>query len=441
MNTQTLSPSGETWCYVHAELPGRDSPVLVGKLLKDDDRKATYFQYARSYIEDPEAPPIDPINAPKIQGAKYSWPITREHSGIPGCISDAGAVDDFSKRAQLIMQHALAPDRPPITDIDYLILASSEGVGNLFFSQQRTLKERPKLVTRPFENAEDIMEVALDIDEGKDITPEKAIFFKEGSGTGGSRPKTQIREGNKVYIAKFPRPNDPFNDTVAEYVSLKMARKAGIDTANAKLLSTVKGDVLLVERFDIDEAGHRKQLISAHSLSNIYSLRESNHENSSYPAIVRLAEQVKPGCNKDKIISKKMFRRLMFNVCIGNTDDHMRNHAFLNGELSPCYDVNSNLRVGSHSIAISQFGTSVTQDNLELSAKEMGLDAHEAQEVLKDVLDATENWQDEMRSAGMLDRDINQLKHCYSQREKVQRYLDTLTSAEKQRERYKGISR
>ena len=442
MSSKTpISPSGEAWCYVHAELPHRSLPALVGKLVMDTDGKATHFQYARSYLEDENAPAIDPINAPKVKGAKYQWPITREHNGVPGALTDAGATDDFSKRAHLIMQHAIDPGRPPITDIDFLILGSSEGVGNLFFSQDREIKARPTLVQRPFGDTEDIMEVALAIDAGEDISPDKAMFFKEGSATGGARPKTQVRDGDKVYIAKFPRPSDPFNDTVAEFTSLQMARKAGIDTADAKILSTVKGDVLLVQRFDIDAAGNRKQVISSHSLTNIYSLREYSEETISYPGIVRLAEQVKPNCNDNKTVSKKMYRRMIFNVCIGNTDDHMRNHSFLDGELSPCYDVNSHLRIGSHAISISQLGSSVTEESLALCAREMGLESEEAAEIISDVLVATENWAEDMRSNGMSDRDIEQLKHCYSQREKVARYLDSLSRKDQERAKKIGLSR
>lgn len=436
-----LAPSGETWTYVHVEVDDHPAPILAGKLVLDSEKGECIFQYAGSYCMNPTSPALDPINIPKIKGSKFRWPITRSHSGVPDSITDSGATDGFSKRAVRAMQFALHPESLPKTDIDYLLLSSTEGVGNVFCSQERQLKSRVPLTRRPFGNTEEIMETALLIDEGEEINEAQAIFFKDGSGAGGERPKTQLTEEGRTYIAKFPRSSDSFNNTLSEYLCMNMARDAGIETANTKLVSTVMGDVLLVERFDICGEQKRKHLISAKSLTNIYSIDNLSVELFSYASIVRMAEQIKSGSNQESKVSREVYRRMLFNVCCGNTDDHMRNHAFIDGEISPAFDINSSDRHGGHSISISEnLGTFPTLESLSLAAKEMGIDENDALEIAADVLAATEGWEEKYRKAGMSAKDITVLSGCFQQRSKVKALYDQLSTQEKKRARSAGLN-
>ena len=153
---------------------------------------------------------------------------------------------------------------------------------------------------------------------------------------GGARPKTRIRRGDRSWIAKFPALGDQFDDPRLEAVCLDLAVACGIETPEHDVIRVAGRSVLLVYRFDRGPEGQRYGYVSAGTLTGQppgeYATR------SSYADLAATARE-----NGIRPCESQLFRRLLYNCFIHNTDDHLRNHAFLRREgqwaLSPVFDI------------------------------------------------------------------------------------------------------
>lgn len=401
--------------YVHLKLDN-GSTALVGQCIRDTDHRRGYFRYAPSYLQRDDAFPLDPVHLPLDEQVKQ-FPYDRENPGIPGVLLDAGP-DDWGKK---ILAWSRKP--PPSTLVDFLLAGSGTGIGALRFSGQKT-PPPPDVPFRPFSNLEDMVRAAHAIEE--DISPEQVgvesadIFFLRGSSVGGARPKTLIFDEGVEWLAKFPHPRDRFDNPLMEHLTMRMAKNAGINVADTKIVVTALGNVLMVKRFDWEQ-GRQAHFISLNSLINVFALRDRREEDFSYDNMARLVNRVsKENC------SEEIFRRLVFNVAVGNTDDHMHNHALLkkSGErhyqLSPAYDLvpNTNM-IGSHSISIGPMGMTPSHDNILSAAKMMQISLPRAQEVAAQVRAVTGSWREFLAEGGALPHHVQQVARCFEYGQKI----------------------
>lgn len=395
--------------YVHLKLDD-GSTALVGQCIRDSERARGYFRYAPSYLRREDAFPLDPIHLPLDEQIKQ-FLYDRENPGIPGVLLDAGP-DDWGKK---LLVWSRKP--PPSTLVDFLLAGSGGGIGALRFSREKT-PPPPDAPFRPFSSLEDMMRAARAIEE--DISPEQIgveagdLFFLRGSSVGGARPKTLVFDEEREWIAKFPHQHDRFDNPLVEHLTMEMAKKAGITVADTKVVPTALGNVLMVRRFDW-ESGRQSHFISLHSLINVFSLKDRREDDFAYENIARLANRI----SRDNC-SDEIFRRMLFNVAVGNTDDHMNNHAMLkkSGErhyqLSPAYDLvpNTNM-IGSHSICVGPMGMTPSRDNLFAAAKMMQLDPERAQQIATDVAAATSDWRNALIQGGVLEHHLRQVERCF----------------------------
>jgi serine/threonine-protein kinase HipA len=392
--------------FVHADL-GDGEKVLVGQLLVDD--KQGRFKYARAYLEQPRAFALDPVNLP-LNGDVHVNPRSRETPGVFGVLIDAGP-DEWGRR-----QLSKTRRPPPVSHVEFLLAASGEGVGALHFTAE--IRDTPKPTPpRPFENLVHLQHIAADIEAGKEVDRSLEPYFFHGSGLGGARPKTLIEHNDRHWIAKFGRESDLVDMCKVEYAAMRMARDAGIDVPDVSLTETARGPVVLVERFDRDDTGQH-HLVSVASLINKFDITQFDEAAMSYPGILQLGKRIG---SRTEGLAEKIFRRLLFNVAIGNTDDHLRNHAFykMAGEaeyrLTPGYDIVPNTGLqGSHAIALGAFGNTPSRDNLEAAAHRMGLAREVAVAIARAVLEVTGRWRDYMAEAGVLDADVAILERCFA---------------------------
>ena len=148
--------------------------------------------------------------------------------------------------------------------------------------------------------------------------------MQHGTAIGGARPKALIRDGDVKYVAKFSSSNDAWNVVKAEFVAMRLAGLAGLDAAPVKLVRALDKDVLLVRRFDRERAGTgwtRRAMVSA---LTILGLDERMAAHASYED---LADVVRARFTAPAAALRELFGRMTFNVLVGNTDDHARNHA------------------------------------------------------------------------------------------------------------------
>ena len=125
-----------------------------------------------------------------------------------------------------------------------------------------------------------------------------------------------------------------------------------------------------------------------------------------------------------------MFRRMLFNIAIGNTDDHLRNHAFYKKAseaeylLTPGYDIVPNTGLqGSHAIALGSFGSTPSRDNIEAAAHRMGIDRKRAVAIAQEVLKVTQGWQAFMKEGNVVDSDIAILERCFAYQDVVTEFV------------------
>ena len=392
--------------FVHADL-GDGTRVLAGQMLVDEKRGR--FKYARAFIENPRAFPLDLVNLP-LTGEIHENPRTRESPGVFGVMIDAGP-DEWGRR-----QLSKTLEQPPVTDVEFLLAASGQGVGALHFTAE--IKDKPKPTPpRPFDNLVHLQHIADDIESGREVDRELEPFFFHGSGIGGARPKTLIEHDSRSWIAKFNRESDLVDMCKVEHAAMTMAREAGIDVPDVELTRTARGPVLLVERFDCNTEGQH-HLVSVASLINKFDITQYDESAMSYPGIFQLGNRI--GSNTQGL-SEVVFRRMLFNIAIGNTDDHLRNHAFykhaaeVEYQLTPGYDIVPNTGLqGSHAIALGAFGSTPTCDNLEAAVQRLGLDRRSAAGIALDVLGVTGHWRDFMRKVAVLEQDIAILERCFT---------------------------
>lgn len=319
--------------YVWIWLPGDTKPVVAGLLTRNGDRLV--FNYGRSYLNRENAIAIYTPELPLQAGIQQpQWGLK-----LPSCIRDA-APDAWGRRVIVNRRFGLRRDEIDLDRLDeltYLLESGSDRIGALDFQRSPTTHE-------PREAAEATLEELLAASDlvqmGAPLTPglESALFH--GTSIGGARPKALIAENGRKYIAKFSAQNDVFNVVKGEYVAMRLAARVGLDVAPARLVQAAGRDVLLVERFDrthTEKGWTRRAMVSA---LTILGLDEMHARYASYQD---LCEQIRRRFTDPKASLRELYGRLVFNILVGNTDDHARNHAaFWDGRslsLTPAYDI------------------------------------------------------------------------------------------------------
>ncbi len=345
--------------FVWVWLPGETEPVVAGRL--ETNKRHILFNYGKSYLDRMgDNPQSISIYEPELPLKTGILPLP-EGLTMPGCIRDASP-DAWGRRVIVHKKSGLKGvkmDGVELDELTYLMESGSDRIGALDFQHSPT-----EYVSRGVHSIsmEELIESADRVEKGIPLTPELDQALIHGSSIGGARPKALVQDQGKKYIAKFSSNTDLYNVVKAEFIAMRLAGLAGLNTASVKLTRASNRDVILVERFDRipkNRSWMRKLMVSALTL---LSLDEMTARYASYET---LAEIIRHHFTNPKETLKEVFSRLVFNVLCGNTDDHARNHAaFWNGReltLTPAYDICPQGRTGNEaSQAMLIFG----QNNL-----------------------------------------------------------------------------
>ncbi len=186
------------------------------------------------------------------------------------------------------------------------------------------------------EDLEALMKAAEAVDEGEPTQTQLQMLFRSSADIGGARPKVRIKRDGLPYIAKFRAWGDAFDEPRMEAVCLSLAHAAGIATPPHDVVTIAGRGVLLVQRFDRGNEGTRIGYVSAATLMG--EPPTGYRSEASYADIAAKAREV-----GIRPCEAELFRRLVFNAFIHNTDDHLRNHAFIrvagSWKLSPAFDL------------------------------------------------------------------------------------------------------
>ena len=333
------SEPGATHCFVYITLPGTRVFVTAGRFVLEPNRNGVpvgRFVYGRSYLANPDAVPIDPIDL-KLASTTYR---TTAQKGVLGALRDAGP-DYWGRR--VIEKHV---GLPQFGEIDYLLNAPDDSAGALGFG----LGQKPPAPMKKFNktlNLERLIALADAIVSGEDASdgPEAGQvedFMLVGTSMGGARPKAVVEDSDGLWLAKFNRGDDRWNHARVEHAMLRLANACGVHTAQSRIEQIAGRDVLLVKRFDRQKTSDG--YMRARMMSGLTILRtEDTHQHRDRWSYVLLAEELRRVSGQPKDDAAELFRRMVFNALISNTDDHPRNHAAIaigaDWKLSPAYDL------------------------------------------------------------------------------------------------------
>ncbi len=334
-------PSRNKEAFVWIWLPGQTEPVVAGKLTADG--AALRFNYGKSYLERTHAISLYDHELPLKQGL---LPLPRGLN-IPGCIRD-GAPDAWGRRVilnRLIGKGGAAADTASLDELTYLLASGSDRIGALDFQLSAT-EYVPKMPVNA--SLEELLQAAERVEQGIPLPPDLDAALYHGSSIGGARPKALIEEADKKYIAKFSSTTDTYSVVKAEFIAMRLAGHCGLNVAKTRLVTAGGKDVLLIERFDRVRAADgwcQRGMLSCLTLLGLDEML------ARYAGYDDLAEIIRHRFAAPQLTLKELFSRLVFNILVGNTDDHARNHAaFWDGHtlsLTPAFDICPQPRSGN----------------------------------------------------------------------------------------------
>ncbi len=260
-----------------------------------------------------------------------------------------------------------------------------------------------------------LLSAADRIETGKLRQRDIDLLLAPGGSLGGARPKASVRDRGLLYIAKFPWARDEWPVILWEAVLLKLAEDAGIAVAPNRMTRIGTKPVLLTQRFDREAGSIRVPFISA-----MTALDAQDHsEGRSYIEILDVIRQFGAAPLED---ARQLWRRMVFNVLVSNTDDHLRNHGFLwagqGWRLSPAYDMNPappHVSGRMHVLALNELDSTSSIDIVMSIAKAFGLTLNEAMRIAGEVGDAVTNWRTAAAAQTLKKDDIDFMSEAFDQ--------------------------
>lgn len=385
--------------YVFADWENMESPQLMGTLLASQSRgkEVFSFEYDANWLKSKYARSLDP-KLLLFSGPQYPNP---EHLNF-GIFLDSSP--DRWGRVLMRRREAQAAREEKRTartlmESDYLLgVFDAYRMGALRFKLDLDgsfLDDNKEMAAPPWTKLRELEHASLQIEKcesenAKDYNKWLKLLIAPGGSLGGARPKASVvDEKGELWIAKFPSANDDLNIGAWEFLVHELAVMAKINVPKAQLKRfSGKHDTFLTKRFDRVKC-KRIQFASAMTMLN----KQDGEEGVSYLDIVDLLIQQGSKVEEDL---EELWRRIVFNICVSNTDDHLRNHGFLltdkGWRLSPAYDMNPSETGDGLKLNISQDDNS---QDLELAlevAEYFRLNKSKSKKIIAEVTKAVRQW-------------------------------------------------
>ena len=307
-------------------------------------------------------------------------------------------------------------------DSDYLLGVYDETrLGGIRFKSELVgvfLSDDKETAAPPWASLRTLEEASRNFENDDTALSEKWLnqLIRPGSSLGGARPKATVIDPKKqLWIAKFPSKNDE-NDTGAwEMVTHDLAELSGLHVPEAKLEKFSNlGSTYLVKRFD-RILNKRVHFASAMTLLGKID-GASAADGTSYLDIAAFVKSYGAQPRQDLV---ELWKRIVFNMAVSNTDDHLRNHAFIftdNGwRLSPLYDVNPVPYGDELSLNVDEEDNSINIDLAIQTAVRFGISEMDAKTYAKDILTVVkENWEKRATAYGLSRRLIEEMRPAFS---------------------------
>ncbi|MDR0394334.1 MAG: HipA domain-containing protein [Tannerella sp.] len=338
---------------VYADWDGLVTPQFIGTLFSSHSRgkEIFSFEYDKAWLQSSFMQEIDP-DLGLYPGVQY----LRDEKSNFGVFLDSSP-DRWGRvlmdRRESILARLENRPRRNLNESDYLLgvfdeqrmgaLRFKETASGAFLNDNRNFATPPWTSIRELEQASYQLENEL-ITDDSELLKWLYMLLAPGSSLGGARPKASVRNiDGSLWIAKFPSKEDRYDVGAWEMITNELAQMAGLNVARAMAKPFFgRHHTFLTKRFDRTDTGKRLHFASAMTLLG-YTDGISFQDGASYLELAEFIIRKSVGVNQDL---EELFRRIVFSICVSNTDDHLRNHGFLltqsGWRLSPAYDINPN---------------------------------------------------------------------------------------------------
>jgi len=388
----------KTDIYIYAHWAGMEEPREIGILTATQakGKKTFSFEYHPKWIKSSEFFLLDP-DLGQFSGPQY--PSGKENFGVfMDSMPDTWG-RTLMKRRSAELARTEKKTAPTLYEIDYLLGVNDESrMGALRFKLDRNgpfLDDNHNKPTPPWPHLRELQDSADRFEKGQHdegIKEWLEMLIAPGSSLGGARPKANIIDDKvQLWIAKFPSKNDTVDKAAWEFLAYELAINAGIEMSESKL-EYIAGEygTFSTKRFDRDEK-QRKHFSSAMTMTG--NSEDAIPEEVGYLDIAEFIQSNGADIENDL---HQLWRRIVFNIAISNTDDHLRNHGFLltakGWKLSPAFDINPSVDKKGLAITIDSNSNALDFDLAFEVGEYFRLNKEQMDTIFAEVKGSVETW-------------------------------------------------
>lgn len=407
--------------YVYADWIDTVDPLLVGTLSSTVIRGKEHFRfkYSEQWLTSKFVTQIDP-SLYLFSGEQHATENNNFKIFLDSCPDRWGRLLMQRREAVLARQEGRKANR--LFETDYLLgVHDSFRMGALRFCTIPNgpfLDNNDDLAAPPMTSLPELQLAANGIEKNPDFdNPDYLkwlnMLISPGSSLGGARPKASVSDSNNdLWLAKFPSRYDEYDIGLWEFIVYQIALEAGINMSESKVMSVDSNHhIFLSKRFDRKRNGKRLHFTSAMTQLEYF---DGNDDGASYLEIAEFLIQY--GSNTKEDLTQ-LWMRILFNVLVSNTDDHLRNHGFIfdntGWRLSPAYDINPTLNATGLHLNIDEISNSLDVDLVFEVSDYFQISKAEALKISDKIFNAVSKWEFFAKKAGIDKGERDLLSNCF----------------------------
>lgn len=389
---------------VYADWVEIGTPILIGILRSEvlRGKEIFSFEYVDNWLKNERSFVLDP-DLQLYSGLHYLNTESKINFGIFLDSSPDRWGRILMRRREAALARKENRDERILLETDYLLgVFDGHRMGGLRFKLEENgafLNDNKKMASPLWTSIRELEEISLRLEDDNVVNDPEYLnwlnmLVAPGSTLGGARPKASVLDNkNNLWIAKFPSKNDNFNVGGWEIITHELALASGIKMAESQARKfSSPNHTFLTKRFDRTNKGERIHFASAMTLLG-YTDGTDYHDGVSYLELVNFITNNGANIKEDL---EQLWRRIVFNICVSNTDDHLRNHGFLmtnNGwKLSPAYDINPVETGVGLKLNISENNNALDLDLAMEVHPYFRIETNHAKEIIKEVKSAVSQW-------------------------------------------------
>lgn len=396
---------------VYAHWDGFKTPALMGTLSATPakGKEVFSFEYSKTWLKSDFTFIIDPDL--QLYSGRYFPREEKLNFGafLDSCPHRWGRV--LMDRREAVLARMEGRKMKHLLESDYLLgVFDGHRMGALRFKTDvhgEFLNDDKNMAAPPWTSLRELAKASLEFEEDNSTDEENLkwinLLIAPGSSIGGARPKASVSDPQgHLWIAKFPSAKDDKNIGAWEMVVNTMASRAGLNVAESTIKSFKnKFNTYLSKRFDRTENGDRIHFASAMTLLG-YKDGAGQDTGVSYLEMAEFIMKHGAVVNTDL---EELWRRIVFHICVKNTDDHLRNHGFLltdkGWRLSPAYDINPNEFGTGLSLNISEKENTLDIELALSVATFFRIDSKKANQIINQIKKVVINWRQFAKDCGI----------------------------------------